>query len=110
MSDSYQAIYDAVRSKVTGCNVGSAVTDAVRSSFEGASYLWQHAQQEIYAVSHEMQRPSVLFRPELSMDGNQWCALYGKDLQTGVTGFGDTPAAAMAAFDQAWNTQKAVPA
>lgn len=110
MSDSYQAIYDAVRSKVTGCDVGSAVTDAVRSSFEGAAYLWPHAQQEIYAVSHEMQRPSVLFRPQLSIYGNQWCALYGEDLGAGVAGFGDTPAAAMTAFDQAWNTQKAVTA
>lgn len=24
-------------------------------------------------------------------DGNQWCFLWGEDLQTGVAGFGDTP-------------------
>jgi hypothetical protein len=106
MSDSYQAIYDAVRSRVSGCDVGSAVTDAIRSSFEGASYLWQHAQQEIYCVSHEMQRPSVLYRPTVEMDGSKWCALYGADLMHGISGFGDTPAEAMADFDKNWREQR----
>ena len=26
----------------------------------------------------------------LSLDGNQWCALIGEDLQEGIAGFGDT--------------------
>lgn len=47
----------------------------------------------------EHQRPSVLFRPVLSADGMMWCALLGENLQEGVAGFGDTPAAAMLAFD-----------
>ena len=55
-------------------------------------------------VVWEMKRPSVLYRPKLSLDGDQWCALYGENLQEGVAGFGDTPAAAMAAFDKAWTT------
>jgi hypothetical protein len=38
------------------------------------------------------------------MDGNQWCALYGDNLQDGVCGFGDSPAAAMQDFDMAWVT------
>lgn len=46
--------------------------------------------------------PHVLFRPRLSIDGNQWCALYGDNLQGGVAGFGDSPEAAMADFDKAW--------
>jgi hypothetical protein len=109
VTDTYQAVYDAVRSKLSGCDVGSAVNEAVRSSFGGASYLWEHAQQEIYAVSHELQRPSVLFRPSIEHDGDKWCALYGADnIQAGVAGFGDTPAEAMADFDKAWTTQKAV--
>lgn len=29
-------------------------------------------------------------------DGNQWCALYGEDLQVGIAGFGKTPFLAMA--------------
>jgi len=79
-----------------------AIYDAVNLNFSGASYLWQHAQQEIYAVSNELRRPSAVYRPTLSVDGNQWCALYGNDLQHGVAGFGDSPAKAMDAFDAAW--------
>lgn len=47
-------------------------------------------------------RPSVLYRPSLSIDGNQWCALYGENLQDGVAGFGSSPANAMADFDRNW--------
>lgn len=46
--------------------------------------------------------PSVLYRPSISIDGNQWCALYGENLLDGVVGFGDSPAEAMAAFDKEW--------
>jgi len=27
----------------------------------------------------------------LQKDGNQWCVLYGDDLQSGIAGFGDSP-------------------
>jgi hypothetical protein len=47
-------------------------------------------------------RPSVQFRPELAIDGNQWVALYGASPQEGVAGFGDSPAEAMADFDRLW--------
>lgn len=50
----------------------------------------------------EYQRPCVVFKPTLSKDGNMWCALFGDNLQEGVAGFGETPQAAMWAFDQAW--------
>ena len=52
-------------------------------------------------VSEQM-RPSVTMRPAISIDGNQWCALYGEDLQRGVAGFGDSPEQAMLAFDREW--------
>lgn len=32
------------------------------------------------------------------LDGNEWCALLGKDLQEGLAGFGKTPAAALCAL------------
>jgi hypothetical protein len=38
----------------------------------------------------------------LFRDGDQWCALYGEDLQDGCSGFGDSPAQAMEAFDREW--------
>ena len=46
--------------------------------------------------------PSYLLKPRLSIDGNQWCALYGEDLQCGVVGFGDSPELAYLDFDRAW--------
>lgn len=51
--------------------------------------------------------PHVVYRPRLFADGDQWCALLGDDLMTGVAGFGDTPAAAMADFDASWLTAMA---
>jgi hypothetical protein len=50
-------------------------------------------------------RPFILLRPRMFPDGNQWCALYGDNLQEGVCGFGDTPEAAAVAFDEAWKSQ-----
>jgi hypothetical protein len=58
--------------------------------------------QEYVTAAYEQQRPSAIYRPRLSIDGNQWCALYGDNLQDGVAGFGDSPALAMEAFDKAW--------
>lgn len=46
--------------------------------------------------------PGVVYRPKVSIDGNQWCALYGENLMTGVAGFGDTPADAVADFNKQW--------
>lgn len=39
-------------------------------------------------------------------DGDQWCVLWGKDLQNGIAGFGDTPVKAMYAFDAAMYANK----
>ena len=106
MNDTYQAIYDAVRSRISNGDVGHYVERAALQSFD-ISWQKEHAQQEIYAVSHEWQRPSVLFRPTISLDGNMYCALYGEDLMAGCAGFGETMAAAMANFDNNWVSQKA---
>lgn len=35
------------------------------------------------------------------LDGDQWCILWGDDLQTGVAGFGDRPVDAVNAFEHA---------
>lgn len=34
----------------------------------------------------------------VSLDGDKWCALYGKNLQEGISGFGDTQAEALREF------------
>lgn len=54
-------------------------------------------------VAEKSCRPSVLFRPTLSKDGDKWCMLYGANLQEGVAGFGDTPELAAQDFDIQWS-------
>lgn len=51
--------------------------------------------------------PHVLMRPKLFIDGNQWCCLYGENLQDGVAGFGDCPRTACDNFDRRWNWSQA---
>jgi hypothetical protein len=97
---SYQAIYDAVRSKIHGGNISQAVTDAINMA--GIGHHAHMASVYIQQVAAHYERPSVLYRPKVFMDGNLWCALYGENLQEGVAGFGDSPAAAMYDFDQQW--------
>lgn len=102
MSDNYQAVYDAIRSRFYGDFVGT-FENVIRQNF---SVEWWRVQDEFARSAVSMQDPHVLMRPSLSVDGDQWCALYGNDLATGVAGFGNTPAAAMSAFDTAWLTAK----
>ena len=100
MEDSYQAIYQAVRSRIGNFN-GQDLIDAISRNFD-FSHLAQVVAQEWEIAAYEQQRPSVLLKPAISIDGNQWCALYGVNLQDGVAGFGDSPAKAMANFDKNW--------
>lgn len=57
------------------------------------------------ALVEEGFRPSNMYRPRLSIDGDQWSALHGDNLQDGVCGFGDSPDAAYKDFDRAWYTK-----
>ncbi len=102
MSDSYQAIYDAVRSRISNGDIGATLSEVARQSFDISTYVYRAA-CDFQTITYEMQRPAVLFRPSVYIDGNKWCALYGEDLQAGVAGFGDSPALAMEAFDKAWH-------
>ena len=61
---------------------------------------------QMYANACDQSAPALLWRPRLFIDGNQWCALYGDNLQDGVAGFGDTPDKAMRDFDLNWCEQK----
>ncbi len=44
--------------------------------------------------------------PKFSRDGNQFCFLYGKDLQEGIAGFGDTVAEAVSDFYKSYYNTK----
>lgn len=105
MNDTYQPVYDAVRSRIGGCNVGDVLASAAREAFD-IGFQKEHLQQATYMVANEMVRPSVVYRPALTADGDMWCALLGEDLQVGVAGFGKTPAEAMAAFDLAFFNER----
>lgn len=99
MSDSYQAVYDAVRSRISNGDIGSAVESAMRN--ENFGHYFQQACYEMQSAAQEHGRPSTVFKPTLTQDGNAWLAIYG-DLPTGVVGVGDSPAAAMTDFDASW--------
>ena len=104
MSDSYQPIYDAVRSRLSNCDIGSAISNVMREC--NFSHYFEQAQHSVVGTLAEYERPSVLFKPVLSADGDRWCALYGSNLMEGVYGFGETPDKAMRSFDTNWNNQK----
>lgn len=105
--DSYQPIYDAVRSKITGGDVTQAIQDYLHAANFG--HYAMMAGNAAVEAANEHARPCVLFKPILSRDGDHWCALLGNNLHDGVAGFGKSPAEAMYEFDKAWH-EKAVPA
>ena len=104
MNDNYQAVFDAVRSKISNGDIGEAIERAVRDMnlTHYAEMTMHNAGSALCALQEAHTSPSAIYRPAISIDGNQWCALYGDDLQCGVAGFGDTPEQAMADFDKSW--------
>lgn len=98
--DSYQAIYDAVRSRIGGFD-GSTLVEGICARFDFSHHA-EILKDSFDSAAYEMARPAVLYKPQLSIDGNQWCALYGEDLQSGVAGFGESPSQAMDNFDEEW--------
>lgn len=69
-----------------------------------AGHLHQTA-LNLYELSLDMRKPSMMLEPRIFIDGNKWCALYGDNIQDGVAGFGDSPEAAYRDFDRAWSTK-----
>ena len=80
----------------------SMAANAIAHAAQMAGHAWQNA-------AYDRSRPSVIWKPKLSIDGNQWCAMYGDDLQNGVAGFGDSPELAMYDFDAAWGKKLTTP-
>ena len=58
--------------------------------------------QSLNNIHFEQCRPSTIYKPRLYWDGKKWCALYGDDRQSGVTGFGKSPCEAFLDFDNNW--------
>lgn len=99
MSD-YQAIYDAVRSKISGGNIGDAVQEYLRMC--NISHYAEMSMRACQDAASEYSRPSAVFRPRIFQDGNTWCALLGDNIQEGVCGFGESAGHAMYDFDIQW--------
>ena len=67
-----------------------------------------HHANQIEAAIKEASGPKPYYQtfvPVLGRDGNQWCALYGEDLHSGIAGFGDSPALALLDFEASFNQQ-----
>ena len=97
MSDTHQAIYDAVRSRIGNVNIAEVIAEAFRLENVG-----HHFYNAAYSIEIATTAPHAVMRPRIGIDGNKWCALYGDNLQDGVAGFGDSPSEAMADFDKNW--------
>lgn len=95
--NNYQAVYDAVRSKMSYLST-SVLIDRIASCFDFSCQI----SAMFESIECESIRPCVMMKPKISIDGNRWCVLYGDNLQDGVAGFGDSPAKAMIDFDRNW--------
>jgi hypothetical protein len=100
MSDSYQAFYDAARSKIQGGSVQDAIENAIRDC--NISHYVMMAANSIEQAASAYESPAAVYKPKVYIDGDQWCALYGENLQDGVAGFGASPALAMCDFEKKW--------
>ena len=79
-----------------------------RMRFQAACYE-SNAREAEYDAALERKRPFILVGARIFPDGDQWCALFGPNIQEGVCGFGATPAKASIAFDLAWLNQTLTP-
>jgi len=57
-----------------------------------------------YQTAIEMQEMALfaLLKPSLQRDGDQWCVLYGENLQVGIAGFGNSPSLAIQNWNMEW--------
>jgi hypothetical protein len=79
-----------------------AVDEIVQRVSSHAEFCFEMIRRRGEEAISEYDHPSVVFRPKLTIDGDQWCALYGDNLQDGVAGFGVSPREALWNFDSAW--------
>lgn len=100
MTDTYQAVYDAIRSRFHGCDTDTVVRNAVQDAFSMANHHMACVAQEYCCAARDTTRPHVLYRLTPFQDGDHWCVLLGDDLQVGIVGFGETPMKACHDFDK----------
>lgn len=64
--------------------------------------LITEAQMNYWAAKQDLSLVESL-KPSITKDGDQWCCLYGDNLQEGIAGFGDTPYQAILNFNTEFN-------
>lgn len=101
MSDAYQPIYDAVRSRIFNGDIGAATEAAMRNIGDYALQAFQQIPWSFEGYA----RPSAIYKPRIAMDGNKWICVLGDNIITGVVGTGDSPELAMQDFDKNWNAK-----
>lgn len=63
----------------------------IESSQKQQHEIMRHQSEMNLMVEKEEYNLFVIIKPKLYKDGEQWCCLYGEDIQNGVVGFGSTP-------------------
>jgi hypothetical protein len=63
----------------------------------------EHQSRICFTVENEEYGKFALLKPELSIDGDQWICLYGRNIQEGIVGVGDTPYKAIMEWNRAWH-------
>lgn len=82
--------------------------NAICHAAQMAGEAWSQAGYAAEDAANRAREPFMQLRPKMFIDGDQWCALYGENLQDGVAGFGSTPAKAEADFNRAWLNDAAI--
>ncbi|HET8738066.1 MAG TPA: hypothetical protein VFM69_15855 [Pricia sp.] len=77
--------------------------EAVESSARQWHDELQHQEKMNMIVEAAEYNLFSMIKPKLYQDGNQWCCLYGENIQTGIVGFGETPHKAVMQFNCAWH-------
>lgn len=77
----------------------------VESSQKQHHEVLEHQARISGAVIKEEYTLFAMLKPKVSIDGNQYCVLYGENLQEGVCGFGDTIYKAIIDFNNSFTKE-----
>lgn len=75
----------------------------IMNAWAEAARSFQGVAHSLEGVATDMAAPHVILRARVYQDGDQWCCLYGENIQEGVCAFGSSPRKACAEFDRIWN-------
>lgn len=93
--DTYQPIYDAVRSKIHNGDIGSAVRDALGNT--DISFQVNQVKNRAIEAIAQYDTPFIIYKGKLDKRGSEWCANFGD-----IAGWGRSPAEAVEAFNKNW--------